>query len=356
MPGSPKSVPTHESRVLGCLLGGAIGDALGAPIEFMSLSEIQAQFGAQGLTEYQPAYGRLGAITDDTQMALWTAEGLIRADNRIADRGLCNVRDVIHRAYLRWLTTQGVLWHEIGSEWPEPSGWLIREDFLHDRRSPGATCISALRSGECGTMDRHLNDSKGCGSIMRVAPVGLAGRDVFRIGAESAAITHGHPTGYLAAGAFALIISEIQNGHSLEQSTHRAVLELKAYEGHQETLDAIEHALSLATSTKPSPQAIVKLGAGWIAEEALAISLYCTLVSQDFRTEVLLAVNHGGDSDSTGAITGNLLGALYGAESIPEQLISNLEGHQIVQKLAKDLTSHFLHGKSLHDTDDYPTW
>ena len=136
MPGSPKSVPTHESRVLGCLLGGAIGDALGAPIEFMSLSEIQAQFGAQGLTEYQPAYGRLGAITDDTQMALWTAEALIRADNRIADRGLCNVRDVIHRAYLRWLNTQGVPWKEIGSEWPEPSGWLIQEDFLREPRTP----------------------------------------------------------------------------------------------------------------------------------------------------------------------------------------------------------------------------
>ncbi len=279
MPVSSNSTPTHESRILGCLLGGAIGDALGAPIEFMSLPEIQGQFGAQGLTAYHPAYGRLGAITDDTQMALWTAEGLIRADNRIADRGLCNVRDVIHRAYLRWLSTQGVLWYEIGSEWPEPSGWLIREDFLNDRRAPGATCISALRSGECGTMDRHLNDSKGCGGIMRVAPVGLAGRDVLRIGAESAAITHGHPTGYLAAGTFASIISEIQNGHSLEQSTHRAVLELKAYDSHQETVDAIERALSFTTSMKLSPQTIEQLGAGWIAEEALAISLYSALSS-----------------------------------------------------------------------------
>ncbi len=322
----------------------------------MSLREIHEQFGAQGLTEYQPVYGRLGAITDDTQMALWTAEGLIRADNRIADRGLCNVREVIHRAYLRWLSTQGVLWYEIGSEWPEPSGWLIREDFLNDRRAPGATCISALRSGECGTLDRHLNDSKGCGGIMRAAPVGLAGRDVFRIGAESAAITHSHPTGYLAAGAFARIISEIQNGQSLEQSIHRAVQELKDYDGHQETLEAIEHALSLATSTKPSPQTIVKLGAGWIAEEALAISLYSALASQDFLSGVLLAVNHGGDSDSTGAITGNLLGALYGSESIPEELIVNLEGRHVVEKLAVDLTSHFLHGKSMHDIDEYPTW
>ncbi len=159
---------------------------------------------------------------------------------------------------------------------------------------------------------------------MRVAPVGLAGRDVLRIGAESAAITHGHPTGYLAAGTFASIISEIQNGHSLEQSTHRAVLELKAYDSHQETVDAIERALSFTTSMKLSPQTIEQLGAGWIAEEALAISLYSALASQDFLSGVLLAINHRGDSDSTGAITGNLLGALHGAESIPKDLILKL--------------------------------
>jgi ADP-ribosylglycohydrolase len=201
-----------------------------------------------------------------------------------------------------------------------------------------------------------LNDSKGCGGVMRVAPVGLAGRSVFKIGAESAAITHGHPTGYLVAGAFALIVYEIQNGQTLEESVHRAVQELKQHDQHQETLDAIEQARSLAASTKPSPQAVEQLGAGWIAEEALGISLYCALTAKDFLSGVLLAVNHGGDSDSTGAITGNLLGALCGAEAIPEKLLQNLEGRLVIQKLAEDLISHFVHGKSLHDIDDYPTW
>jgi ADP-ribosylglycohydrolase len=154
----------------------------------------------------------------------------------------------------------------------------------------------------------------------------------------------------------ARIIHEIQNGQTLEESVHRAVQELKHHDDHQETLDAVEHALSLAASTKPSPQAVEQQGAGWIAEEALGISLYCALTAQDLLSGVLLAVNHGGDSDSTGAITGNLLGALYGAEAIPEEFLQTLEGRPLLQKLADDLASHFVHGKSLHDIDDYPTW
>ena len=67
-----------RDRVRGCLLGGAVGDALGAPVEFMERSEIVARFGEQGIRDYAPAYGRLGAITDDTQMSLFTAEGMLR--------------------------------------------------------------------------------------------------------------------------------------------------------------------------------------------------------------------------------------------------------------------------------------
>lgn len=66
-------------RIKGCLLGGAVGDALGAPVEFLEWAAIRNTFGAQGIVDYAPAYGRLGAITDNTQMMLFTAEGLLRA-------------------------------------------------------------------------------------------------------------------------------------------------------------------------------------------------------------------------------------------------------------------------------------
>src|ERR1051325_7460020 len=95
------------TRVRGALLGGAIGDALGAPVEFMSWEKIQTRFGPAGILDFSPAYGRIGAITDDTQMTLFTAEGLMRAFIREQLKGICSVTSVVSHAYLRWLLTQG---------------------------------------------------------------------------------------------------------------------------------------------------------------------------------------------------------------------------------------------------------
>ena len=111
----------------------------------MSLSEIHARFGPEGIADYVTAYGRTGAITDDTQMTLFTAEGLIRADNRLRDRGICHPPTVVYHAYLRWLETQG---QPVQYPYPEVrSGWLIDVPSLHSRRAPGNTCLAALRSG-----------------------------------------------------------------------------------------------------------------------------------------------------------------------------------------------------------------
>ncbi|HSM50597.1 MAG TPA: ADP-ribosylglycohydrolase family protein, partial [Thermoanaerobaculia bacterium] len=165
---------TYLDRVRGCLLGGALGDALGAPIEFLSLGEIRERFGSGGLRHLERAYGRVGAITDDTQMTLFTAEGLIRAWVRGDIRGIGHPPSVVHHAYLRWLHTQGVPWKEVFRpvKEEEPDGWLVREKWLHARRAPGRTCMSALRQAD-GLGAPARNDSKGCGGVMRVAPVGL---------------------------------------------------------------------------------------------------------------------------------------------------------------------------------------
>jgi hypothetical protein len=96
-------------RIRGSLLAGAVGDALGAPVEFLSLAGIRAEHGPSGVTGYLPAYGRPGgAITDDTQMTLFTAEGMIRAMVRSTHRGIVHVPSVVQGAYLRWLATQAV--------------------------------------------------------------------------------------------------------------------------------------------------------------------------------------------------------------------------------------------------------
>jgi ADP-ribosylglycohydrolase len=85
----------------GCLLGGAIGDALGWPVEFLKLNEIKKKYGEDGITDLVAGINGKAEITDDTQMTLFTAEGLLRAENRGRKKGICHIPSVVYYAYLR---------------------------------------------------------------------------------------------------------------------------------------------------------------------------------------------------------------------------------------------------------------
>lgn len=259
---------TVLGRFLGCLLGGAVGDALGAPVEFMKRTEILRRFGPKGITQYAPAYGGIGTITDDTQMTLFTAEGLIRGWVRGCFKGITTYSGVTAHAYLRWLQTQGerpTCDIDFGTDEP---GWLFQQRQLHSRRAPGNTCLSALRAmNSLGEPAR--NDSKGCGGVMRVAPVGLfawrlrqyeSPQDAFRLGTELAALTHGHPTGALTGGVLAVLVLALTDGASLREALAAAKLMLRAEPRHEETLRAIEMAEELADSGLPHEEAIARLG------------------------------------------------------------------------------------------------
>ncbi|MBY5970581.1 ADP-ribosylglycohydrolase family protein [Halomonas denitrificans] len=331
-----------SQKFVGCLLGGAVGDALGAPVEFMTHVEIVSKFGPSGITEYERCYGGIGRITDDTQMVLFTAEGLLRGHVRGARRGICHRASMIASAYERWLYTQGYRSQmETEDDWLT-SGWLAGHEELQDQRAPGRTCISTLRSmGRYGALAK--NNSKGCGGLMRAAPCGLfiwpssTGSDAFHLGVQAAGITHGHPSGYLSAGVLSELILHLINSKSLRNSLGKVKETLVTYEGHEETLDALEKAEALADISSDHFEAISKLGHGWVAEEALAIAVYCALVAEDFCHGVCLAVNHDGDSDSTGAITGNLLGATMGGSAIPDRWLEPLELRDVIAEMARDL-------------------
>lgn len=333
----------------GCMIGGAVGDALGAPVESMSIEQIRADFGEMGLTELSEAYGRIGAITDDTQMTLFTAEGLILSKVRQEYTGDIGIILAVYHALLRWLYTQEIdqqnnLIQNHGT-CSIVDGVLTGYKELFSSRSPGNTCLSSLKSGKMGTIADPVNNSKGCGGIMRMAPVGLAYEDAekaFHFGCELAALTHGHPTGYLAAGTFAALISLIIAGHSLSDAVKDSSLILKSSKNHEETMRAIGNAVDMVGAHNPEPEIIEKIGAGWTAEETLAISLYCSLEAEDsFKKGALLAVNHSGDSDSTGSVTGNIIGALYGIDSIFENWLSEIELKELIEETAADLFDQF---------------
>ena len=130
-------------------------------------------------------------------------------------------------------------------------------------------------------------------------------------------------------------------GATLRIACRSAIRRLAREPGHEETTVAVERALELAAAGKPSPEAVESLGGGWVAEEALAIGLYCALVAKDYARGVLLAVNHGGDSDSTGSIAGNLLGLIHGEDAIPTRWLAELELREVVATVANDLWCRF---------------
>lgn len=317
----------------GCLLGGAIGDALGFEVEQYSLKEIKRKYGDRGITDFNLNVEGKAIISDDTQMMLFTIEGLMNSEKYKKDQ-----KTSIYESYLRWISTQG---YEVNDRLK--TGSLIELKELNVNRRPGRTCITSLTSGLMGGRNTKLNNSKGNGAAMRIAPIGLYycydSEKAFRLGIEAGSITHSHPTGYLASGAMAALISCIIQGLSIEDAIDKVLGYLNNQTDSEELIKAIEKARRLATSFDiDDSDAIRVIGEGWVAEEALAIGIYCSLRHlDDFKAGLISAVNHNGDSDTTGMITGNLLGAYLGEAGIPFEWILNVELGRVIGSLSDEL-------------------
>ncbi|MFD1480778.1 ADP-ribosylglycohydrolase family protein [Paracoccus nototheniae] len=319
-----QTTPRHD-QILDCLLAGAMGDALGADIEFANLAEICARF-PQGFADLPIQQGIQGTFTDDTQMTLFTAEGLVRAAVRSTLKRICYPPGVIHHALLRWLVTQG----ETPRAKVDDIG-LVTDRRLNARRAPGLTCLDALRQAR-NFGEPAVNSSKGCGSIMRVAPIAFVAEDRVRdLAMECSALTHGHPTGQEAAGAWALILRFLADGADLEQAaaTH-------AHSFGAETRDAILRGLQ--TPADGRPETTEQLGGGWIAEEALSIAIHACRCARDLEHGLAVAVTHSGDSDSTGAIAGNALGLMFPGQARVHRWAAQLECRDLIERMAEDLS------------------
>lgn len=160
---------------------------------------------------------------------------------------------------------------------------------------------------------------------MRSAPLGLGccdAKTAFEMARDTGVITHGHPSGYLSAAYFAAVIHGVARGGSLQVAMEAAEELLSTERGRRETNQAIKKARMVAAGGVPNPDAIESIGGGWVGEEALAIALACALTVQGSSSEDVAAALwrwalHGGDSDSTASLTGNLLGAMHGGVTLP---------------------------------------
>lgn len=287
----------------GCLIGGAAGDALGYPVEFMDTASIFFRYEKCGITAYDHHSG-VAEISDDTQMTLFTATGLLLGTTRGMTRGIMgNYTGYIHYSYKDWYRTQT-------ESYPLPAdyhySWLVNQPEMFHRRAPGNTCMSALSGSAPGSIERPINQSKGCGGVMRVAPIGLyfdTGsmpiEKIDRLGAEAAALTHGHSLGYLPAAGFVHIVQLLSHNDGITVA---------------EAVEDMKHAVS-----------------GLFASDA-HLGEFLELIDR-----AVVLSQKAGVSDSTGAVTGNIVGAYLGLDRIPRKYTNRLELRNVILTIADDL-------------------
>ncbi|NKX88397.1 ADP-ribosylglycohydrolase family protein [Nocardia coubleae] len=363
--GQPQGPAEWLNAVHGCLIGGAIGDALGAPIETMSLRKIRDEYGYLGVTDEADQL----RISEETQLTAFTVEALIRGSVRARAKGIGGATlGLLQQGMLVWLRGQ------VGELPEQPTALhssLAGHRELVEQRGVANSVYTSLRAvaerreptNPLGTRDRPINNSKGSGALMRSAPCGFgyaADRSgaaltaIFELGCDTAALTHGHPSGWLPAGVLAALVYQMSRGIGTKTAVERALAELATYPHHEETTAALDAAITLAARTArparvPRPEDLETLGEGWIGPEALAIAVYAMLAAETVggpghvivRTGLLLSVNHSGDSDATGSIAGSLLGARYGRGALPHRWSRTVDARPVLERLATDYCTEF---------------
>ncbi|WP_310278320.1 ADP-ribosylglycohydrolase family protein [Haloactinomyces albus] len=321
---------TVVDRAVGCLLGGALGDALGSPVEFLQYADIRAEYGDVGITEPPPQ----ALLGDSTQLALFTGEGYLNAWTTGNSGGPWRPVEATAAAYRRWLITQQE--HK-----PRPGATgLLAEAELYANRSPGLSSLRALQEEQLGTPERPRNSSRGCGGADRSAPLGFAptAEMSYALGCQFGALTHGGTGGWAPAGAMALMAHLVAvKGRRLPEAVDQAAGRVLREDA--ETAAALAEAATLARLGAGIGH-IERLGQGWVGPEAVAIGAYCALAMPkpgQFADALRLAANHSGHSDTTAALTGSLLGARHGTAVLPRPWLDRLELADVIERIGHDL-------------------
>jgi ADP-ribosylglycohydrolase len=298
-------------KALGMIYGLALGDALGAPVEFMSLRVIREVYGPAGLRELpEPAL-----FTDDTQMTLALAEALVAA----GDQDLEALMAAVAKEFVAWLHS------------PESD------------RAPGASCLYGAQRLAAGVPWRESGKpgSKGSGAAMRVAPVGYLYQDdlpkLRQVAAATALATHQHPAAQVAAVAAAFLVKL-----ALDQvipARFLPALKAETY-GQVQDFDLALERLEKALTKTDLDAGLAIIGEGWVAEEAVLAALYCFLrYPYEFRATIRMAANTQGDSDTIACIAGGISGAYLGLGALPPDWVARIEKSAYLADLAHRLAA-----------------
>jgi ADP-ribosylglycohydrolase len=303
-----KSEPLEKAK--GMMFGLAIGDALGWPTEFLSLHQIKAKYGPDGIRELpSPAL-----FTDDTQMTIAIAEALIKA----GEHDIEPIMEAVKVEFIKWLHS------------PE------------NDRAPGGTCIQGVRNLEKGMhwIKSGVAHSKGCGSAMRSAPIGFYYQHdpekLKQVAHASGICSHGHPAADAACIGTAYLVKLALDRLPPDEMIPAL---LKFTEGISKEFDHAIHKIEECLQWPDEEKALNYLGEGWVGEEAVALALYCFLkYPDDYKKTIIRGANTNGDSDSIACIAGAISGAYLGIDAIPEDWIKKIEKSEYLESLSKQLT------------------
>jgi len=306
--------PTESEAAEGMIFGLALGDALGWPVEFLDRPLIRARYGRLGITAPpDPAL-----YTDDTQMSAAVAEALVEA----GDENLDSLMAALSRNFIVW-----------------------KNDPITATRAPGATCIRGVNALELGAPWREagVKDSKGCGACMRVAPIGYFYQpdpEMLKQASQAQGwLTHRHPASDAACLGAAYLVKLALDGVEPGEFPER-VLAFTADVSSEfnRAIVRLGQVMSWTDEETALNYIGVTRGGGWVAEEAVAMALYCILRRpDDYPGAVTLAANISGDSDTVACITGGVLGARLGVSAIPADWIERLENRDYLSSLARRL-------------------
>lgn len=361
-------------------MGGAIGDCLGANTEFKSLDEIKELYGNSGLTDFIGKDDK-GYITDDTQMTLFTIEAILNYEKDLSvDKSLTYE---FMKSYKNWYITQYNKYNEQVSK-TYKSDLMLVED-MYRWRAPGNTCLTSIKQMDLVNKEyRTVNDSKGCGAIMRIAPIGLTylwnshknGIDnLIKYTIENVLLTHQHILSTLSCLYYIYIINRLTESDTfMKAKKDMKLIELDIIFSpngleskflhnlflynykEQDTENSFSTIKNLWQTVKdliysknsPSIDDIKQIGQGWVAEETLMIALYCVIQAKSFEECIILAANHDGDTGSTAALAGQLYGLINPNEVINSKFFNRINEKDLILDYSNKLFNVMVNKNGLY--------
>ncbi|ONI73310.1 hypothetical protein ALI144C_46230 [Actinosynnema sp. ALI-1.44] len=345
-----RNLASVDISLPGWLRGHAIGGALGAAVRFDKPVDILKRYGQYGPMQFTNVFGKPGAITSDTQLMLMALDGMVRAHVRATWYERTDPVREVALALRRWLVT-------------EQDGWFPRASGLFERRWADRTTVDAIRhfaeTGTFGTIDKPLNHSRGSSPLSRAGVAALWSTDlgeVFTLGARIAALTHGHPDAYLAAGAYAVMVQYLLTVKHPIRAIDAARFELTHWKGHERVHEALSRVVEaqFAPESRLDPATVESFGDSETAVGALAIAARAAISEHRFEYVVGRATTIAGDSATTGALAGGLYGLAGGGGFLPQDLVAQVELSQRMGTLAYQVRREFS-DEPLSD-DEFYSW